>query len=432
MVKIAFLGAGSIGFGRRLVGDLLSFPELVDAAIYLVDPNEERLEFVHAVTRRMVTEARLPARVVAAPERGEALDGADYVIVSIRVGTGLKPEALDAQIPLEVGGLRQTVADTVGIGGLMKALRTVPVLLDIARDMERTCPGALMLNYTNPMAISMWAISEAAAIRAVGLCHSVQHTSEQLARYLGIDYTHLQYRVAGINHMAWFLELGQDDEDLYPCLRACLEQPEVVARDPVRFEVLRQFGYFVTESSTHMAEYVPYFLRHPEEVERLQIRTRSGDSFARQQATREEMVRKALEEPATAPLEIRRSNEYAARIIHAMETDTPATIYGNVRNTELIPNLLEGACVEVPCLVNRAGVQPCYVGTLPPQCAALCQSNINMQALAVRAILDGRREHVYHAAMLDPNTSAQLTLPQIRQAIDRLLDAQRELLPPLS
>jgi alpha-galactosidase len=431
MAKIAFLGAGSIGFGWRLVADILSFPELAGFTIHLVDPDQERLELVHAFAHRLAREARLPAHIEASTERAAALDGADYVIVSIRVGSRLQPESLDVQIPLEVGGLRQTVADTVGIGGLMKALRTVPVMLEIARDMERRCPNALMLNYTNPMAIIMWAIAEATRVRAVGLCHSVQHTSEQLARYLDVEYATLRYRVAGINHMAWFLELTQDGQDLYPRLRECLKRPEIVARDPVRFEIMRHFGYFVTESSTHMAEYVPYFLRHPEEVARLGIQPRSAESFARQQVRREELLSQARQQLTSGSLEVRRSNEYAARIIHAIETDTHGCIYGNVRNTGLISNLPDGCCVEVPCLVSGAGLQPCHVGALPPQCAALCQTNVSMQALTVRAILERKREHVYHAAMLDPNTAAQLTLPQIRETLDRLLDAQAGLVPPL-
>lgn len=431
MCKIAFLGAGSLGFGRRLVADILSFPELADTTIHLADPDAGRLELIHATVRRLVEAAKLPARIAASTEREAALDGADYVIVSIRIGTQMALEGSDVQIPLDVGGLRQTVADTVGIGGLMKGLRTIPAMLDIARDMERRCPRALMLNYTNPMAMAMWAISEATSIPAVGLCHSVQHTSAQLAGYLGIDPAALRYRVAGINHMAWFLELAQGGQDLYSALRACLDRPETVARDPVRFEIMRHFGYFVTESSRHMAEYVPYVMPHPEEMARLDVEHRTAESFARQQATREERMAKARRELETEPLELRRSNEYAATIIHAIETDTPRCIYGNVRNTGLIENLPAGCCVEVPCLVHRAGLQPCHAGALPPQCAALCQTNVNMQGLAVRAILEQKREHVYHAAMLDPNTAAQLTLPQIRATIDRLLDAQRDLLPPL-
>jgi alpha-galactosidase len=432
MPKIAFLGAGSLGFGRRLVGDILSFPELVDSTVHLVDPDAERLELTHTYTRRMVSELGLPTQVAASTEPKPALDGADYVIVSIRVGKNLEPESLDVQIPLEVGGLRQTVSDTVGVGGLMKGLRTIPAMLDIARDMESLCPDAPMLNYTNPMAMIMWAVLEATNISGVGLCHSVQGTSKQLANYMDVNYEQMRYRVAGINHMAWFLDLSLDGKDLYPRLNACLENPEIVKRDAVRFEILKYFGRFVTESSRHMAEYVPYFMQDLGEMERLDIPNRTASSFANQHKQRAERMEKARQEAETAPIEVHRSHEYAATIIHAMETDTPAYIYGNLLNTGLVTNLPDGCCVEVPCLVNRAGLQPCYVGALPPQCASLCQTNINMQGLTVRAILDEKREYAYHAAMLDPNTVAQLTLPQIRTTIDRLLDAQQELMPVLN
>ncbi|MBM3213293.1 alpha-galactosidase [Candidatus Poribacteria bacterium] len=429
MRKIAFLGAGSFGFGRRLVSDILSFPELADSTLFLMDPAADRLDHIRALSERMASEAGLPAKIEASIDRRQALDGADYVIASIRVGSNLEPEALDVRIPLEVAGLRQTVSDTVGVGGIMKGLRTIPAMLDIARDMESLCPSALLLNYTNPMAMIMWAIADATRIDAVGLCHSVQGTSEQLARYAGVDYATLRYHVAGINHMAWFLELSQGDQDLYPRLRACLDDSEAFSRDPVRFEILRHFGYFVTESSTHMSEYVPYFLRSPEEIERLSLRPRTAESFAGQQSSREERWRTMVAESAAQPAQIRRSNEYGARIIHAMETGSPLAINGNVPNTGLIRNLSQGSCVEVPCLVDRSGLHPCFVGDLPPQCAALCESNIRVQGLVVRAILESNREHVFHAAMADPNTTAQLTLPQIREVMAQLLAAQRDLIP---
>ncbi len=435
MLKIAFLGAGSLGFGPRLVSDILSFPELVDSTIHLVDPAEERLRFIESHVRRMVSEADLPTQIAASTGREAAFDGADYVIASIRTGQNFEPETLDVLIPHEVGGLRQTVSDTVGVGGIMKGLRTIPPMLDIARDMERFCPKAILLNYTNPMAMIMWAIHEATDIAAVGLCHSVQGTSRQLANYMGIDYANMRYRVAGINHMAWFLELSEGGEDLYPRLKACLENPEIVAKDPVRFEIMRHFDYYVTESSTHMAEYVPYFMRHSDEIERLKIRFRAIDAeqvkerFAQRREQREKSLanrRKQLEEQ---PAAIRRSHEYAAAIIHAVETDTSTQINASVPNTGLITNLLQGCSVEVPCLINGAGIHPCYMGALPPQCAALCQGNANMQGLTVRAILEQNREHVYHAAMVDPNTAAQMTLPQIRETMDKLMEAQQDMMP---
>ncbi|MGB9594710.1 MAG: alpha-glucosidase/alpha-galactosidase, partial [Candidatus Poribacteria bacterium] len=264
MPKITFIGAGSLGFGPRLISDILSFPELVDSTIHLVDIASDRLEFIANYARHMVKEANLPTKIEFSTEREPALDGANYVIASIRVGQYFEPETMDVIIPYKIAGLRQTVSDTVGIGGIMKGLRTIPVMLDIARDIERICPKTILLNYTNPMAMIMWAINEATEITSVGLCHSVQGTSQQLANYMGIEYSRLRYHVAGINHMAWFLELSADGKDLYPRLRECLNNPEIFAKDPVRFEIMKHFGYFVTESSTHMAEYVPYFMAHTE------------------------------------------------------------------------------------------------------------------------------------------------------------------------
>ena len=293
MAKIAFLGAGSLGFGKRLVGDILSFPELADSTIHLVDPDGERLALTHTYAQRMVSELDLPAQIIASTERQSALDGTDYVIVSIRVGVNMEPESLDVQIPLEVGGLRQTVSDTIGVGGLMKGLRTIPAMLDIARDMESLCPHAPMLNYTNPMAMIMWAVLEETSISGVGLCHSVQGTSKQLANYMGVDYDQMRYRVGGVNHMAWFLDLSLDGEELYPRLNACLDNPDIVKHDPIRFEILKHFGYFVTESSRHMAEYVPYFMRHPDEMERLDVPNRTASTFASQHKRRAERIAQA-------------------------------------------------------------------------------------------------------------------------------------------
>lgn len=437
MLKIAFFGAGSFGFGPRLISDILSFPALTNSTIHLVDPAIDRANAVADYARRMVDKANLPTQILASNNRAAALDGANYVIASIRVGQYFEPESLDKAIPYEVGGLRQTVADTVGVGGIMKGLRTIPAMLDIALDMEKYCPKAMLLNYTNPMAMIMWAIHAATDIAAVGLCHSVQGTSQQLARYMGIEYDQMRYRVAGINHMAWFLQLTKDGEDLYPRLRACLDDPEIVEKDRVRFEIFKHFGYYVTESSTHMAEYVPYIMRHSDEIERLGVRfhevntERSEEILAERrekQKARLEEMKKQLEERSA---DINRSHEFAAGIINAVQTDDAFRINASVPNTGLITNLLDGCSVEVPCLINGAGIHPCYMGALPPQCAGLCQGNVNMQGLTVKAILEQNREYVYHAAMLDPNTAAQMTLPQIRETMDKLIEAQKDMMPPL-
>ena len=248
---------------------------------------------------------------------------------------------------------------------------------------------------------------------------------------MNIDYKRMRYLTAGINHMAWFLDLSISGEDLYPRLRDCLHDPEIFEKDPVRFEIFKHFNYFVTESSRHLAEYVPYVMPHVEEMERLKQPIRTVETFSKQNETRQVRIKQAVKESESDSLDLKKSNEYAATIIHAIETDTPTYIYGNVRNTALITNLLDGCCVEVPCLVNRVGVQGCYVGNLPPQCASLCQSNVSMQGLTVQAILEQKREYVYHSAMVDPNTASQLTLPQIRTVIDQLLESQKELMPPL-
>ena len=430
MAKIAFLGAGSLGFGRRLVSDILSFPELAEGTIHLMDPSADRLAFIQTLSERMVDASGLSANIEASTDREEALDGADYVIASIRVGEGMGPEAMDVRIPYEVGGLRQTVSDTVGVGGIMKGLRTIPAMLDIARDMERLCPHALLLNYTNPMSMIMWAISEATSITSIGLCHSVQNTARELAGYVGVDLDTLTYHVAGINHMAWFLKLEQDGEDLYPTLRACLDDDAIVAKDPVRFDIYRHFGWFVTESSRHMAEYVPYYMRDEDEMARVDVPHRTGEQMDGQNETRaKRRAERQAKMLAEAP-KIERSNEYGAQIIHAMETDTALTVHGNVPNTGLITNLPTDCSAEVPCLVNRAGLHPCYVGALPPQLAALSRTNVTMQELVVRAVLDEDREAAHHAAMLDPNTSSQLSLPKVRECMDLLMDAQNDMLPP--
>ena len=429
MAKIAFLGAGSVGFGRRLVMDIMSFPELAASTVWLVDPNRERVEVTYNAVRHLAAKHGLPTQFEVATDRAAALDGADYVITSLRVGEGMVLEAGDVQLPLDEGGLRQTVADTVGIGGVMKGLRTIPVILDIARDMERQCPRALLLNYTNPMAMIQWAVSEATAMRTVGLCHSVQHTCGLLAEYLKAPLEELTYRVGGINHMAWYTELRWGGEDLYPRLRACLDDADIVSRDPVRFEILRHLGYFVTESSPHMAEYVPYFLKDAAEVERLGLALRTGESQREDERSRQRQLREARQAVAEDSVQLERSHEYAAEIMRAMETDVPSRFHGNVPNAGLIPNLPHDCCVEVPCYADRSGVHPGRFGPLPRQCAALCAANVHVQGLTVRAVLEQSAELAVSAAMVDPNTASQLSLAQIRQVMEHLLATQAEYLP---
>jgi alpha-galactosidase len=425
MPKIALIGAGSVVFARRLMADILSFPELQDCTISLMDIDAGRLDMIRQLADLMVEQHGLPTRVEATQDRRRALDGADYVIIMFQVG-GLAMYQQDVLIPRRYG-IDQTVGDTLGPGGVFRGLRTVPVLLDLCRDMQELCPNALLINYANPMAINCWAVSEATSIRNVGLCHSVQGTSEQLARYIGVPYDEVSYWVAGINHMAWFLEFRRGEEDLYPRLREVANDP-TFDRDRVRFEVMRQFGYFVTESSHHMSEYLPYFRQSPGLIMQFDSpRWDYLDLCMNLWQKHYAQIESEIADRTVVPLE--RSHEYGAFIIHGLETGTPYRINGNVANTGLITNLPQGSCVEVPCLVDASGLRPCHVGDLPEQLAALNRTNINVQALAVRAALTGDREAAFHAVALDPLTSAMLDLRRIRQMVDELFEAEKDYLP---
>lgn len=436
MPKIAFVGAGSTVFAKNLLGDILSYPELADSHISLFDIDPDRLSTSDRVARKVAEALSAHPTIEATTDRRRALDGADYVICMIQVG-GYKPASvIDFEIPKKYG-LRQTIADTLGIGGIMRGLRTIPVLLDMCRDMEELCPDATFLNYVNPMAINCWALSRATKIRTVGLCHSVQGTAHQLATDLGVPPEKVDYLVAGINHVAFFLKLECEGEDLYPRLRERARNPEPPMRpheswalpDSVRYEVFRRLGYFVTESSEHFAEYVPWFIKRdrPDLVERFGIPLDEYIRRCEAQIATWEALRVRLE--GDGPIEVKRSPEYGSQIIHSMETGTPRVVYGNVPNEGLIENLPEGCVVEVPCLTDKNGVQPVHVGSLPPHLAAVMQTNINVQALTVEAALTGKREHIYHAAMLDPHTSAELDVDQIWRLVDDLIEAHEEWLP---
>jgi alpha-galactosidase len=420
------IGAGSVVFARRLMIDILSWPDLADSTIALMDIDPGRLGLIDAFARQLVAQERLPATITATTDRRAALGGADYVVVMIQVG-GLEMFEHDVAIPRRYG-IDQTVGDTLGPGGVFRGLRTIPVLLDICRDMADLCPRALLINYSNPMAINCWAVGAATDIAAIGLCHSVQGTSERLAGFVNVPHEEVAYHVAGINHMAWFLRFERAGQDLYPALWRAMDDPEIYAKDRVRFEIMRHFGAFVTESSHHMSEYVPYFRRSPEEVTRhlperwdyLAIcRQRGGPHY-------EQIERQAAGQER---IEVTRSHEYCSHIIHAIETNTPYRMNANVPNTGLIGNLPAGCCVEVPCLVDNTGVRPCVVGDLPPQLAALNRTNINVQELAVKAALEGDRRALYQAVALDPLTGALLRLDQTRAMVDDLLAAEATYLP---
>jgi alpha-galactosidase len=409
-MKVAFIGAGSTVFTRNLASDLLSFPALADTvAIALMDIDEERLRTSEAAVRRLVRARGAGATVETTLDRREALDGADYVVTSFQVG-GLEATRLDFDVPKRFG-LRQTIADTLGVGGIVRALRTFPVLLDVCRDMEELCPHALLLQHVNPMAMLCWALAEATPVRTVGLCHSVRHTAAELARDLTIPTGELDYEVAGINHMAFFLRLERGGEDLYPRLRA-VEPPEW---NRVRYEVLRHLGFFVTESSEHFAEYVPWFIKasRPDLVERFNVPL---DEYVRRS---EAQLRDWDEDPPAG-----RSGEYAAEIVNACETGEPLRFHGNVPNAGgLIENLPAECCVEVPCIASDRGIEPQAVGALPRHLTALMQTNVNVQGLTVEALLGGDLAPAYHAAMLDPHTAAELPLDEIAELMDELLEA---------
>jgi alpha-galactosidase len=431
MPKIAFVGAGSAVFTRNLVGDVLSLPELRDDTTFsLMDIDAERLRTAEIVTSRLIETHDAKAQVEATTDRRAAFDGADYVVTSFQVG-GYKPSTVvDFEVPKRYG-LRQTIADTLGIGGIMRGLRTIPVLLDVCRDLEEVSPDALLLNYVNPMAMLCWAVAEASPIRTVGLCHSVQGTTKELANDLGLPPEEIDQLAAGINHMAFFLRFEHEGSDLYPALRN-VTPPDW---NRVRYKALEHLGYFVTESSEHFAEYVPWFIKdgRADLIERFNVPLDEYPRRCERQIGEWEALRADLE--GGGQITVERSHEYGADIIRACETGEPFRFNGNVPNRLqdglLIDNLPADCCVEVPCLATASGIEPQPVGTLPRQLAALMQTNINVQGLTVEAALTGRREAVYQAAMLDPHTAAELSLDEITALVDDLLEAHGDWIPPL-
>ena len=438
MIKICLVGAGSTVFAQNILGDVLSTPGLGDVAISLYDIDPERLATSEIVARR-IGEATQQGKVTvdATLDRKQALRGADFVILMMQVG-GYKPATVtDFDVPKRYG-LRQTIADTLGIGGIFRGLRTIPVLEQIVRDMQEVCPNALMMQYVNPMAINCWAIKEMAPeIRTVGLCHSVQHTSEHLAGLLGENIADIDYVSAGINHVAFFLKFEKRHadgrrEDLYPRLKALAAQGKVPADDRVRFDVLKRLGHFVTESSEHFSEYTSWYIKNGRNdlIDQLNIPLDEYISRCERQVASWHQLRRELE--GEKPIEVERSNEYAAGIIHAATTGKPALIYGNVPNEGLIANLPPECVVEVPCHVDRNGVQPIKVGRLPPQLAAVIRSSVSVQELTVAAAMTRKREYIYQAALMDPHTAAELSPDQIWHLCDDLIEAHGTLLPAYS
>ncbi len=464
MVKITFMGAGSTIFAKNVIGDCMLTPLLHGTTVALYDIDAGRLEdsklMLEAMNRTLESGFSIQA-YLGVDNRREALRNADVVVNAIQVG-GYEPSTvIDFDIPAKYG-LRQTIADTLGIGGIFRSLRTIPVVLDFAADMRKVCPDALFLNYVNPMATITGALLSAGGIKAIGLCHSVQGCARHLAGMYGIEPENLRWRIAGINHMAWLLEIEKDGCDIYPRIKQGYREAraEILARgggravadearknhgddwsqdrlariahDMVRQEMMLWFGYYVTESSEHNAEYAPYWIKknYPELIERFNIPL---DEYPRRCVRQIKGWEKRREElTAGSGLEHQRTHEYASHIIEAMITDHPFRVHGNVLNRgRLVENLPENACVEIPCMIDRNGVNPCYVGALPEQCAALNRTNINVQLLTIEAALTQSRDTLIQAALLDPHTAAELSIDEIVMLCDELIVAHGEMLPLL-
>ena len=426
MTKIAMIGAGSVIFVKALLVDILQMPALKECTIALHDIDAERLQTGGMMARWTAAQFGASPTVEEHADRRACVAGADFVINMVQIGMH-EATLVDFDIPRRYG-LKQTIADTVGIGGIFRGLRTIPFMVDLVRDMQELCPDALLLNYTNPMSILTWAVYRAfPRQKVVGLCHNVQYTARDLAEYLGVDLSRLSYHCAGINHMTWFLRLMIDGRDAYPRLFEAAEDPATFAKDKVRFELLRQLGRFVSESSEHSAEYTPYFLRRDDQIAAYDVPV---DEYVRRSVRnldRYAETRRKLLAGESFPLE--RSVEYGANIIHGMTTGEVQLIYGNVENTGLIDNLPRGCCVEVPVVVDYNGLRPVSIGILPPELAAHCAPHTFVQELTVQAALEGDRDLVYRAAMLDRHTASVLSLKEIRAMVDDLIAAHGRAMP---
>lgn len=431
-MKITFIGAGSTVFAKNVLGDILANSTIstVDIALYDIDAQRlnESWNMLNNINSNINQGRATIKQYVGVSQRRAALQGADFVINAIQVG-GYDPCTLtDFALPKRFG-LQQTIADTLGIGGLFRALRTLPVMFDIARDIEACCPDAWLLNYTNPMASLTGAMLRHTGVKTVGLCHSVQVCAETLLKSVDMPSDNVQFHIAGINHMAWLLNITRDGEDLYPEIRRRSRALTQKHDDMVRHEIMHRFGYYVTESSEHNAEYMPYWIKrhYPELIDRFNIPLDEYPRRCIEQIDRWHLQREQLTQNENVTHT--RSHEYASYIIEAMAFDKPYKIGGNVLNTGLITNLPAEACVEVPCLVDGQGISPCYVGALPAQCAALNQTNINTQLLTIEAAVTRKKEHIYHAALLDPHTSAELSIDDTIALCDALIEAHGDWLP---
>jgi len=437
MSRIAFIGAGSYGFTHRLLVDILSYEPLRDSELSFMDIDSDRLDAVEVVTTEYLGSQGLKTKPVFTKSRKRALEGADFIINLVKIGF-LEASIMDMEVPKKYG-LNQTIGDTCGIGGVFRGLRTMPFCLKLCDEIEAVSDsGAIVLNYTNPQSMLVMATAASSRVPFIGLCHSVQGATHAIANYLGIPHYELAYEAAGINHMSWVTKLVHRGRDVYPRLRRLVKErglyghrpgEDDAARPflgPSRLDMLNRIGYAVTESSTHFPEYVPYYLRDDESVEKYQIPI---DQYRKNIAGKERQYRKLLRQARAGKLPpLQRSAEYGSQIINAMVTDEPCRIYGNVPNEGLVTNLPADSAVEVACLVDRNGVHPCHFGELPTMCAALCTSNLLVHQLAVEAILEKSRRKVYQALMMDPLTSSLLTLDQIEAVVDELVERQPEYL----
>lgn len=447
MPKITMIGAGSVVFTRNLCNDILLTPALHESRIVLMDIDPIRLAKAHNLVQAMISQRGLRLQVESTTDQREAVQGADYVITTFQQG-GLDAYNQDIEIPRQYG-VEQCVGDTLGPGSILRALRTIPVMVNLCHDIDEVAPSALILNYVNPMAATCWAVNAITGMSLVGLCHSIQDTSAMLAEWIGVPLDEVIFLCAGVNHNSFFLKFLRNKsggrEDLYPRIWQAIERPEIRGRDPVRIELMENFGYFPTESSGHHSEYVPYFRKNAQMVEQdlfPRFKDEKSSSWfdfgrtggylrhciARQRRSEQEYEGLLA---GVGILPNKRSNEYGAYIIEAIETNQPIRIHGNVPNCGNINNLPDGCCVEVPCLVDGNGIQPTIVGSLPSQLAALCRNHVNVHSLIVDAALYGHRDSVYQAAMMDPLTAAVCTLPQIRSMMQQMLEAEARWLPPL-
>jgi len=431
MPKVTIIGAGSMVFATELMTDILSTPALPGGTFALVDIDPARLELAHHMADLLIQRSGRAWSVEASTERSQVLAGSDYVINTIEVA-GLPNIRHDYEIPLKYG-VDQCIGDTIGPGGLFKALRTLPAWIEILKDVERLAPRSMVMNYTNPMSLTVLTGVRVSRLPIVGLCHSIQHTSRQLAEYLDIPYQEIFWRAAGINHLAWFVELSRDGQDLYPLLRERARRPEIYEQDPVRFEMMLDLGAFPTESSGHVSEYTGYFRKRPDLVAlytRAEYQGESGfyaNNWPTWRAEGDQEIQDYL--AGKKELELVRGPEFASYIMEAIETDTPAVIYGNVLNTGLIDNLPHDGVVEVACLVDGKGVQPTHFGRLPTHLALLNQQHMAFHDLVATAVLEQDREAALHALMIDPLTAAVCSLAEIRHMFEEMVAAQRRYLP---